>query len=340
MIFEGKCGEPIYSRNAIVEPTLPFAAQIRQLQYGEIITIDAFVSHKPKGFSIDLEYIEDRDKTDVLMHLQVDLLSGICETNTKVHQTWNVPVKVRTDFPPGQNLCCVILVGDKGFKIAFNGGHFTEVKHQAPFKYVNKLRIEGTLDIHSITFQAGPGSARCVAGAAMPLLSQGEEPKPEADNAVTRQKSINEELMIFPSPYGPFVPFREYIPEGFTPSRALYLSVVPQKFSHQFAVDLLVGSAHAQKDIALHFKVMFQDRKVVLNTMKKGKWGDEFYRADHFPFAQGVTADLLFVCEADRFKVAVNNCHYIEYKHRYKELDNIRGLQVSEGVKLLHVRLH
>ncbi len=69
----------------------------------------------------------------------------------------------------------------------------------------------------------------------------------------------------------------------------------------------MVGNAHAQKDIALHFKVMLPSKQLVLNTMQKGKWGVEETKSDYFPFKHGQTFDLAIACEAEQFNVSIRH---------------------------------
>ena len=47
---------------------------------------------------------------------------------------------------------------------------------------------------------------------------------------------------------------------------------------------------------------------------------------------------LIIFCDAHQFKVAVNGVHTLEYKHRFKQLEQINLLEVTGDVQLLDVR--
>uniref|UniRef100_A0ACB8G5R1 Galectin-3 n=2 Tax=Sphaerodactylus townsendi TaxID=933632 RepID=A0ACB8G5R1_9SAUR len=113
------------------------------------------------------------------------------------------------------------------------------------------------------------------------------------------------------------------------------ISGIPNKNPNRFQVDLKKGP-----DIAFHFNPRFNEnnRKVIVcNSMLQNNWGKEERNAPLFPFEAGKPFKIQILCEADHLKVAVNDAHLLQYKHRIRELNQITKLCIAGDISLTGV---
>ncbi|KAL5008478.1 hypothetical protein ScPMuIL_014059 [Solemya velum] len=125
----------------------------------------------------------------------------------------------------------------------------------------------------------------------------------------------------------------------FYPWRPFVYSMIRPIWS-RFTINLICGSGW--KDIALHFDVRFnvnKDKNVIVRNHKaNNEWGSEERDIPHFPLIPSTNFDILILCDAAAFKVAVNNQHFIEFAHRIMPPNKIDTLEVSGDVRLTLVR--
>ncbi|ELT99823.1 hypothetical protein CAPTEDRAFT_161902 [Capitella teleta] len=141
-----------------------------------------------------------------------------------------------------------------------------------------------------------------------------------------------------PPPINLAIPLRHPLAGGLYPGRMIYISGIPHSSSTTgFTINLKKGEG-ANADIAFHFNVRFNEKAVVRNTWRQ-HWGTEERKVPNFPFGPGLNFDIIIRCEIDVLKVAVNNQHYVEYKHRVKELNTIKLLEVVGELRLTNVNV-
>ncbi|KAG1973208.1 galectin-3b [Pimephales promelas] len=95
-------------------------------------------------------------------------------------------------------------------------------------------------------------------------------------------------------------------------------------------------------DIAFHFNPRFNEngkQVIVRNSMIGNQWGREERELPSFPFVPGKPFEMKILCTDTEFKVAVNKSHLLEFKHRIRELNQIRGLSISNDVSLSSVNV-
>ncbi|KAL1257561.1 hypothetical protein QQF64_010805, partial [Cirrhinus molitorella] len=101
-----------------------------------------------------------------------------------------------------------------------------------------------------------------------------------------------------------------------------------------FTVNLTRGN-----DIAFHLNPRFNEdgrQVIVRNSMIGNQWGREEREHSSFPFVPGKPFELKILCTDTEFKVAVNKSHLLEYKHRIRELNQIKGVTIYNDVTLNH----
>ncbi|KAM6405261.1 galectin-8 isoform 3-T5 [Pluvialis apricaria] len=92
------------------------------------------------------------------------------------------------------------------------------------------------------------------------------------------------------------------------------------------------------KDIALHLNPRMKNKVFVRNSYLHDSWGEEEKEVANFPFSPGMYFELIILCDAHQFKVAVNGVHTLEYKHRFKQLEKINIVEIMGDIQLLDVR--
>ena len=107
--------------------------------------------------------------------------------------------------------------------------------------------------------------------------------------------------------------------------------------AQRFAINLQCGPNTEPRDnIAIHFSPQFDSRKVVRNSLQNLMWGPE-ESIGYFPFSPGQPFEVILLCEASHFKIAVNEAHYTEFEHRMA-YQNISHITVDGDLDLTAVR--
>ncbi|XP_071490621.1 galectin-8-like [Diadema antillarum] len=138
----------------------------------------------------------------------------------------------------------------------------------------------------------------------------------------------------------PPVPFISSIHGGpMKPGMMIFINGFVPAGADRFHVNLQCGtSVQPRADIALHFNPRFGANVVVRNALKKGQWGAEERGQQYFPFAYNQNFEIIILCEAKQFKVAVNGQHFTEFNHRVVRLGRIDTLAIDGKVHLYSVR--
>ncbi|XP_051501956.1 galectin-3b [Myxocyprinus asiaticus] len=105
---------------------------------------------------------------------------------------------------------------------------------------------------------------------------------------------------------------------------------------------LITLNLNKGKDIALHLNPRFSEngkQVIVRNSLIGNQWGREERETPSFPFVAGKPFELKILCTNTEFKVAVNKSHLLEFKHRIRELDQIKGLSIYNDVTLKSVNV-
>ncbi|NWU18215.1 LEG3 protein, partial [Cephalopterus ornatus] len=138
-----------------------------------------------------------------------------------------------------------------------------------------------------------------------------------------------------PAASGPKVPFELPLQGGLVPRLLITITGTVNPNPNRFSLDFKRGN-----DVAFHFNPRFnEDHKkvIVCNSKFHEIWGKEERTAPRFPFEAGKPFKLQILCEADHFKVAVNDAHLLQYNFREKKLNEITKLCIAGDVALTSV---
>lgn len=132
------------------------------------------------------------------------------------------------------------------------------------------------------------------------------------------------------------------IPDGVTPGKILFVSGTTHSTCQRFTVNL-VRSSEAGDDIALHFDVRVrisgEIHRIIRNSQVHGHWGVEEYNIPYFPFQPNSNFEIMILAEEDKFKIAVNNNHFTEFRHRVRPLNEIDSFVIFGDVSVSQMRV-
>ncbi|NXN78964.1 LEG3 protein, partial [Bombycilla garrulus] len=131
------------------------------------------------------------------------------------------------------------------------------------------------------------------------------------------------------------VPFELPLQAGLVPRLLITITGTVNPNPNRFSLDFKRGN-----DVAFHFNPRFnEDHKkvIVCNSMFQNNWGKEERTAPRFPFEAGKPFKLQILCEADHFKVAVNDAHLLQYHFREKRLNEVTKLCINGDIALTSV---
>ncbi|KAM7403951.1 hypothetical protein PAMA_004390 [Pampus argenteus] len=134
------------------------------------------------------------------------------------------------------------------------------------------------------------------------------------------------------------VPYSQLLPNGVYDKLLITITGVIKPNPDKITVDLSTTS----EDVAFHFNPRFNEsgRKVIVRNTRLGKkWGKEERELQNFPFVHGQAFEIKIMCTNREFKVAVNNSHLLDFKHRITNLRSINKLCIYNDLSLSRVNV-
>ncbi|XP_053402058.1 galectin-9-like [Mercenaria mercenaria] len=240
-------------------------------------------------------------------------------------------------FQPNMNFEMIILTELHCFKVAVNNQHLLEFKHRIPLDRVDTLHITGDVTLTQVRFQecmdheANNGITTSDNGQA---LHDAHQPYHHHCPGCTCHKADDRKV----STHNSFQPIPFVRKTGFLrPNNIHFICGVPHPNAKRVTFDLQCGN----DIVAFHFDVRFNylgcRNVIVRNTKDRKGWGPEERRLPYFPFQPNMSFEMIILTEHRCFKVAVNNQHLLEFKHRIP-LDRVDTLYITGDVTLTQVR--
>ncbi|XP_027895677.1 galectin-8-like [Xiphophorus couchianus] len=140
--------------------------------------------------------------------------------------------------------------------------------------------------------------------------------------------SISNPRQVFSNP---LIPFAGTILGGLLPDEMVLIQGSVPSGADRFQVDFTCGSSvKPRADVAFHFNPRLKKKRIVCNTLEKERWGSEeiLYQ---MPLRVGAAFELIFLVLKEKYKVAVNGAHVLEYKHRV-DLNRVDTILISGAV--------
>eukprot|EP00058_Branchiostoma_floridae_P024800 XP_002610290.1 hypothetical protein BRAFLDRAFT_126856 [Branchiostoma floridae] len=136
----------------------------------------------------------------------------------------------------------------------------------------------------------------------------------------------------------PHIPYIGEIQGGLQPGKMITIQGFVIPGADRFHVNLQCGaSTQPRADIAMHFNPRLMAGVVVRNCLQNQAWGAEEKPHGPFPFAMGQNFEMIILTEPDKFKVAVNGQHFIEFRHRIP-FQRVNTLAIDGKVQIQAIR--
>ncbi|XP_038144471.1 galectin-4-like isoform X11 [Cyprinodon tularosa] len=142
----GMGGQPVYN------PTVPYYAMIPGgMCPKRTIIIRGMVPYAAKRMGFNLVVSRSRD---IAFHMNPRVKEGVVVRNTRIGEKWGKEERELTTNPfvEGQYFDMSIRCGNQRFKVFVNGQHLFDFSHRISFNEIDKLEIEGEVQISYIHF--------------------------------------------------------------------------------------------------------------------------------------------------------------------------------------------
>uniref|UniRef100_A0A8C6U5Y3 Galectin n=1 Tax=Neogobius melanostomus TaxID=47308 RepID=A0A8C6U5Y3_9GOBI len=285
--------------------TLPFSGTILGgLAVGEMLLIQGTVPSNADRFQVDLMCGSSaKPRADVAFHFNPRVKKGCVVCNSLLKESWGrEEIHKLMPFRPGAAFELIILVQSDIYKVAVNGAHLVEYKHRLELQRVDTLMIQGKVQINAIAVVATDQD--CPTRQSAVSLS---ESKMKNSSRSDSSLSSNGDLSV---------PFKAEIIKGLSPGRSITVKGRTLPHAHSLCLNLRVGGSSS---IALHLNPRLKTKDFVRNSFLSACWGPEETESKHFPFAPDQYFEMIVLCEASQFRVAVNGTHQFDYKHRVQD---------------------
>lgn len=286
-------------------------------ELGSIVVMQGRIPFGSKGFDINLmvgSVISEQMKRsgDIGFHFNPRFDEQTVIRNNRRNNVWGPEERDPKAMPfvCGQHFQLMILVTEQSYKVAVNGKHFIDFEHRIPVSCVGVLNINGNIEMDSIELRR--------------------------ENRYRPQTLPVQSVNCFTPVYNPPLPYHQIFPEGLREGIMVYVSGRLNSSPDRFAIDFCSGT-EPFNDIAFHFNVRMRESVIVRNTKQSDNWGPEERQIPNFPFAAGVNFDMIFRVESNRFMVAVNGQHLIQYLHRIP-IQSVNAFSISGDVIIASIR--
>jgi len=287
----------------VPNPSCPYNDAIPNgLAAGKVITINGHIAHGADRLTFNLITMSG----SIALHINPRLAEGTLVRNSLVNGSWgNEEKHGQILFQRGAPFELAIEVRQDKYVVRINGHNAFDYAHRIPLYEVARLELQGQMNINRISY------------------SNSYQP-------------IGNELQ------NPRVPFSMPLVNGAQPGRLIQIRLVPQH--GRFVINLQNGAdPNGSNDIQFHVSIRWDDpnsggRPVVIRTnCQGGNWGAEEKDHHHFPFQQGVEAEVLILLDPQEWKMAVNGQHFVSMAHR-APFQHANHVNVNGNVQVRSIR--
>ncbi|XP_066154750.1 uncharacterized protein [Euwallacea fornicatus] len=140
----------------IVNPELPFVGEVPAgLQPGKMLRFQGITHPNSDRFNINLATgPNSKPRDDTALHLSVRLNQGYIARNIYKAGAWgNEEGSGKLPIGQAESFEIIILTDPHHYKVAVNGQHFCEFRHQIPYQEVTHLLVDGDVTLTLISFE-------------------------------------------------------------------------------------------------------------------------------------------------------------------------------------------
>ncbi|XP_069028598.1 galectin-8 isoform X1 [Embiotoca jacksoni] len=306
-------------RQTFSNPSVPFAGTILGgLSPGEMVLVQGSVPSDADRFQVDFMCGSSvKPRADVAFHFNPRLLKSCIVCNALQKECWGrEEIWKKMPFAAGTVFELIILILKDQFKVAVNGVHVLEFKYRVEIGRVDTICVSGKVKVQAVGVV--PPSPIAVSPAAS---------RTNQDAGMNPIVSLSGDLSV---------PFRGQLVKGLNVGRSVAVRGQTNQNAHSFCVNLRGSSG---SDIAFHLNPRLKKEVFVRNSFLSECWGPEETQLASFPFASGQYFEMIILCDAKSFRVAVNGLHQLDYKHRVQDLTLLDQVEVLGDVSLLDVKV-
>nr|XP_042896419.1 galectin-4 [Parasteatoda tepidariorum] len=315
----------------VLKPGVPYLGCIpKGLQDGTIVEIKGTVPYNRERFEINFLAGMDTSNADRPLHISVRFDENVAVRNTLVRSSWQTEEREgKFPFCQGQSFLMLIIVKSHCYTINVNNQHCWDFVHRIPYYTVTALHIKGSVSIEQIRSVGNCGSSSLTCETAFFNHFYPAYPEPVCPDLSTN----------FPAVYNPSIPYAYPLCGGLRPGMMIYISGKPTTNPNKFTINLQAGtSPYAPPDVAFHFDVRFFNQSIVRNTRTNNAWHDEETLSASFPFNSICHFDMIIRVTENKYMVAVNGQHFIEFRHRLWPLSRFDTLYIANDISVQSIR--
>lgn len=132
------------------------------------------------------------------------------------------------------------------------------------------------------------------------------------------------------------IPYKGSILKGLRSGQHITIKGHISLFPHSFTINLRCSQS---ENIALHLNARMKSSMLIRNSYLSESWGPEELELPFFPFSAEKYFEIIILCQAHQFKIAVNGAHLLDYRHRVQDLSSINQLEVLGDLELQDIKL-
>ncbi|XP_076274453.1 galectin-8-like isoform X2 [Rhynchophorus ferrugineus] len=305
-----------------VEETTKFAEDIVQaLTPGSSVIIKGKVRSECKRFAVNFLSIHG-SKSDVAFHFNPRLALRYIVRNAKINNSWGDEETTSIEkfhVYRTKTFELQFVATETEFLVALNGRHVCAFVYRIPLAKINKLQVDGSVDIDSVEHKEVPSYPSEATSLTVPLRGGKED------------RVLDQQLVV---------PVTAALPQGFKEGWQLEIFGRVKILPASFYINLQVGDKlWPHPVIPLHlnprFYTSYGNHLFVRNAWHKGSWGSE-ERTAGFQFTPGKKFSVAIRRQPDHFAVWVDGNLAGEFKFR-DVVDGIDTVYIHGDVQVYSI---
>ncbi|XP_042630726.1 uncharacterized protein lgals4 isoform X14 [Cyprinus carpio] len=317
-------GELSTIKSEVLQPiqnlTIPYMGPISGgLREGMALYLQGAVPANADRFRINFK-TGPTDKHDTAFHFNPRMGSNVAMNSFSTGK-WETGESVSDNpFKKGEAFEMFFVIKSEGYQVYVNGKELYTFKHRIPLEKVTTLNINGDIAVNLFGFIENWSKSSFVTAVRSRTAYLGS-PRGELS---TIKSEVLQPIQ------NPTLPYVTPIPGGLRKGMALYIQGVIPTNAGRFEINFKTGPTD-KNDIAFHFNPRMGS-KVVMNSLKNGKWGAEESVSDS-PFKKGEAFEMFFVVKSEGYQVRIKGQQHCMFKHRIP-LEEVNTINIYGNVSI------